>query len=97
MHQNAPDLLTEAIREYVSRKHVRPVGLNHLGQSVAENKEPGKSLPGNRVAFLNRDEALAIHGILPARSGGPAVFGTAGNWKARCTIPGLDTVPIPVK
>jgi predicted transcriptional regulator len=43
-HQNVSGLLTEAIREYVTRKRVRPIVLNHLEQSIAENKELGKLL-----------------------------------------------------
>jgi predicted transcriptional regulator len=43
-HQNVSGLLTEAIREYVSRKRVRPVVLNHLEQSIADNEALGKLL-----------------------------------------------------
>ncbi len=43
-HQNVSGLLTEAIREYVSRKRVRPVVLQHLEQSIADNEELGKLL-----------------------------------------------------
>ena len=43
-HQNVSGLLTEAIREYVSRKRVRPVVLQHLEQSIAENEELGRLL-----------------------------------------------------
>jgi len=43
-HQNVSGLLTEAIRDYVTRKRVRPVVLNHLEQSIAENEELGKLL-----------------------------------------------------
>ena len=43
-HQNVSGLLTEAIREYVTRKRVRPIVLNHLEQSIAENEELGKLL-----------------------------------------------------
>jgi hypothetical protein len=43
-HQNVSGPLTEAIREYVSRKCGGPVVLNHREQSSAENKEPGRLL-----------------------------------------------------
>ncbi|MGD8619590.1 MAG: hypothetical protein PVH54_10455 [Gammaproteobacteria bacterium] len=43
-HQNLSGLLTEAIREYVARKRVRPVVMNHLDKSIAENEELGKLL-----------------------------------------------------
>jgi len=43
-HQNVSGLLTEAIREYVTRKRVRPVVLNHLEHSMIENEELGKLL-----------------------------------------------------
>ena len=43
-HQNVSGLLTEAIREYISRKRVRPVVLTHLEQSIDENKELGRLL-----------------------------------------------------
>jgi predicted transcriptional regulator len=43
-HQNVSGLLTEAIREYVSRKRVRPVVLQHLEQSIIDNEVLGKLL-----------------------------------------------------
>jgi predicted transcriptional regulator len=43
-HQNLSGLLTEAIREYIARKRVRPAVLNHLKQSIAENEELGRLL-----------------------------------------------------
>ena len=43
-HQNVSGLLTEAISEYVSRKRVRPVVLNHLDDSMGQNEELGKLL-----------------------------------------------------
>jgi predicted transcriptional regulator len=43
-HQNLSGVLTEAIREYVTRKRVRPVVLKHMDQSIAENEELGKLL-----------------------------------------------------
>jgi len=43
-HQNVSGLLTEAISEYVSRKRVRPVVLNHLDDSMDQNDELGKLL-----------------------------------------------------
>ena len=43
-HQNVSGLLTEAIREYVKRKRVRPAVLTHLEASMEQNKELGKLL-----------------------------------------------------
>ena len=43
-HQNVSGLLTEAISEYVSRKRVRPVVLNHLDDSMDQNDELGNLL-----------------------------------------------------
>jgi len=43
-HQNVSGLLTEAIRDYVQRKRVRPVVLSHLEQSMTENEALGKLL-----------------------------------------------------
>jgi len=43
-HQNVSGLLTEAISEYVRRKRVRPVVLNHLDDSMKQNDELGKLL-----------------------------------------------------
>ena len=43
-HQNISGLLTEAIREYLHRRRVRPAVLTHLKQSVAENEELGRLL-----------------------------------------------------
>ena len=43
-HQNVSGLLTEAIREYVERKRVRPAVLTHLETSMEQNQELGKLL-----------------------------------------------------
>lgn len=43
-HQNISGLLTEAIREYVERRRVRPVVRQHLDDSVAENEKLGRLL-----------------------------------------------------
>ena len=43
-HQSISGLLTEAIREYVGRKRVRPEVLSHLESSIAENEELGRRL-----------------------------------------------------
>ncbi|NIR44387.1 MAG: hypothetical protein GWN99_00500 [Gemmatimonadetes bacterium] len=43
-HQNLSGLLTEAIREYVQRRRVRPVVLRELEDSMAENEELGRLL-----------------------------------------------------
>lgn len=43
-HQNLSGLLTEAIREYVERRRVRPAVLRHLEDSIAENEELGRLL-----------------------------------------------------
>lgn len=43
-HQNVSGLLTEAISDYVHRRRVRPVVLDHLADSMNENEELGKLL-----------------------------------------------------
>jgi len=43
-HQNVSGLLTEAISDYLSRRQVRPVVLDHLNDSMNENDELGKLL-----------------------------------------------------
>ena len=43
-HQNISGLLSEAIREYVVRRLVRPVVLKHLDASIAENERLGRLL-----------------------------------------------------
>jgi len=43
-HQNLSGVLTEAIREYLTRRRVRPVVLKHLEQSIDENETLGKLL-----------------------------------------------------
>ena len=43
-HQSISGLLTEAIREYVRRRRVRPVVLRHLDGSMDENERLGKLL-----------------------------------------------------
>jgi predicted transcriptional regulator len=43
-HQNISELLTEAIRDYVRRRRVRPEVLGHLEDSIGENRELGRRL-----------------------------------------------------
>lgn len=43
-HQNISGLLTEAIREYVQRRRVRPIVKRHLENSIAENRKLGRLL-----------------------------------------------------
>jgi predicted transcriptional regulator len=43
-HQNLSGLLTEAIREYLTRRRVRPMVMKHLEQSIGENEALGKLL-----------------------------------------------------
>ncbi len=43
-HQNISGLLTEALREYLHRRRVRPELLRHLESSIAEHEELGRRL-----------------------------------------------------
>lgn len=43
-HQHVSGVLTEAIRDYVRRRRVRPAVLEHLKDSIARNEELGKLL-----------------------------------------------------
>jgi len=43
-HTNISGLLTEAIREYLERRRIRPVVLGHLDDSIAENEKLGRLL-----------------------------------------------------
>ena len=43
-NQSISALLTEAIREYVVRRRVRPEVLRHLDSSIAENEELARRL-----------------------------------------------------
>jgi predicted transcriptional regulator len=43
-HQNISGLLTEAVRDYVRRRRVRPEVLTHLEASIEDNRELGKRL-----------------------------------------------------
>jgi predicted transcriptional regulator len=43
-HQSISGLLSEAIREYVGRRRVRPQVLRHLDDSIAANEELGRLL-----------------------------------------------------
>ena len=43
-HQSVSGLLTEAIREYLQRRRIRPAVLKQLEQSVKENERLGKLL-----------------------------------------------------
>ena len=43
-HQSISGLLSEAIREYVVRKRVRPTVLKHLEDSIADNERLGRLL-----------------------------------------------------
>ena len=43
-HQDVSELLTEAIREYLQRRRVRPVVIEHLEDSIADNRRLGELL-----------------------------------------------------
>jgi predicted transcriptional regulator len=43
-HQNISGLLTDAIREYVQRRRVRPIVKKHLEESIVENQKLGRLL-----------------------------------------------------
>jgi len=43
-HQNVSGLLTEAIRDYVQRRRIRPAVLRHIERSMDENEEVGRLL-----------------------------------------------------
>ena len=43
-HQSISGLLTDAIHEYVQRRRVRPVVLDHLEASIEDNEELGRLL-----------------------------------------------------
>ena len=45
-HQSISGLLTEAIRDFVRRRRVRPDVMKHLDDSLAENEELGRLLAG---------------------------------------------------
>lgn len=43
-HQNVSGLLTEALREYLQRRRVRPDVLKHLDDSIEDNRRLGELL-----------------------------------------------------
>ena len=43
-HQSISGLLTEAIRDYLRRRRVRPEVLDHLNNSISEHEELGRRL-----------------------------------------------------
>jgi hypothetical protein len=43
-HHSISGLLTEAMREYLSRRRLRPAVLRHLDQSIEQNRELGRLL-----------------------------------------------------
>jgi len=43
-HQSISGLLTEAIRDYVRRRRLRPAVMDHLEDSMDENEELGRRL-----------------------------------------------------
>lgn len=43
-HRSVSGLLTEAIREYIQRRRVRPVVLRHLEDSIERNRRLGELL-----------------------------------------------------
>jgi predicted transcriptional regulator len=43
-HQSISGLLTEAIAEYVRKRRLRPVVMDHLEDSMDENEELGRRL-----------------------------------------------------
>ena len=43
-HQSISGLLTEAIRDYVRKRRMRPEVMRHLEDSIVENEELGRRL-----------------------------------------------------
>ena len=43
-HQSISGLLTEAIRDYLRRRRIRPEVLDHLNDSISEHEELGRRL-----------------------------------------------------
>ena len=43
-HQSISGLLTEAVRDYLRRRRVRPSVMRHLEDSIARNEELGRRL-----------------------------------------------------
>ena len=43
-HQSISGLLTEAIADYVRKRRLRPVVMDHLEDSIQENEELGRRL-----------------------------------------------------
>ena len=43
-HQSISGLLTEAIRDYVRKRRLRPEVMGHLEDAIAENEELGRLL-----------------------------------------------------
>ena len=43
-HRNISGVLTEAIQDYIRKHRVRPVVLQHLENSIEDNRELGKRL-----------------------------------------------------
>lgn len=43
-HQSISGLLTEAIKDFVRRRRIRPVVVKHLEDSISENLELGQRL-----------------------------------------------------
>ena len=43
-HQSISGILTEALREFIQRKRVRPEVLRHLEESMNENEDLGRLL-----------------------------------------------------
>ena len=43
-HQNVSGLLTEAISDYVQRRRIRPIVLDHLESSMGDNEKLGHLL-----------------------------------------------------
>ena len=43
-HQSISGLLTEAIRDYVRKRRLRPAVMDHLEESIEENEDLGRRL-----------------------------------------------------
>ena len=43
-HQSVSGLLTEAVDDYVKKRRIRPIVLDHLNRSMADNDELGSLL-----------------------------------------------------
>ena len=92
LRNNPGGLLTQAIREYVRRRRVRPDVMGHLGDSMSEEVENDKGKLVTKA--LSRGRTLGGYGPDGDTDGIECLYDAARSWKLEMDVDGVRKVTL---